>query len=236
MKLETDCALSPIDHKHTEVGQQFLRPDVDVRVGNCVDADNAAFADLAEKTADSFVKVIMANFHTIDATDGLGPDLPVRFLGRNFERRWWFSDEAFAGFVTRRHFQMHFHFCGGRGGNGAGFWGGLRGGTWGRRLRDGDFPITSWTVDFSASAGTVNGQFLLAFLTIENNFHKLLGSLIRNNRLGLPPTDDQNKISSRFLRSSACAPARAWGAFVRHMAAPRGAKKAAPPSLVSPLQ
>lgn len=103
--------------QHRVIRQDFLRTDVDVRVGQRRDADDIGFADLLEVVRDEFVEFIVTDFDAVRMADGFDTDFFIGVFGRNFERCQRFGDEAL-GCRSDGHLEMAFDFR--RGGRGDG--------------------------------------------------------------------------------------------------------------------
>src|SRR6185437_15538103 len=69
------------NHHDRVIGQNFLRANVDMGVGQGRDADDVLFAGFLEEIGDELVKFIMADFDAVRVADGFHPHFLVAGLG-----------------------------------------------------------------------------------------------------------------------------------------------------------
>ena len=102
-----------VNNHDAEVGHQFLRADVQMRVGERVDADDVFLSDLGEEFADDLVEVIVSQLHAVRPPDGFDPHFLFGVLGGDFKRRRRFLDQHFRRRVVHGHGEMLFLARGG---------------------------------------------------------------------------------------------------------------------------
>src|SRR5438094_1407665 len=74
-----------IDDEHSEISQKLLAANINMGIGDRIEADDVGFTDFPEEIADDLVKAIVADFDAISVANGFGADLFVRVF-RDFER------------------------------------------------------------------------------------------------------------------------------------------------------